>query len=82
MPVSKILPRDIDRWMADMQAKGMSAQKVRSAFGVLSRLLDRAVQDRAIPVNPASRPSITNPDHIRKGARAAWTGRPPWRRAP
>ena len=57
VPVSKILPRDIDRWMADMQAKGMSAQKVRSAFGVLSRLLDRAVRDGAIPVNPASRRS-------------------------
>ena len=35
----------------------MSAQKVRSAFGVLSRLLDRAVRDGAIPVNPASRRS-------------------------
>jgi integrase len=57
VPVSKILPRDIDRWMADMQAKGMFAQKVRSAFGVLSRLLDRAVRDGAIPVNPASRRS-------------------------
>jgi integrase len=55
--VAKILPRDIDRWLAHLQAEGLSGPKVRGAFGVLSRLLERAVRDGAIPVNPASRRS-------------------------
>lgn len=55
--VGRILPRDIDRWAAELQSTGLSASKVRGSFGVLSRLLERAVRDGAVPVNPADRRS-------------------------
>jgi integrase len=57
VPVSRIYPRDIDRWAAQLQSGGLSASKVRASSGLLSRLLVRAVRDGALPVNPADRRS-------------------------
>lgn len=55
VPVSRIRPGDIDAWAAGLTAAGLSAQKVRNAVGLLSRLLDRAVRDGALSGNPVER---------------------------
>jgi integrase len=53
-PVRRIKPSDVDEWIAEMSDAGVSPTKVIEAVGVFRRLLDRAVRDRAIPVNPCS----------------------------
>ena len=44
-----------------MSESGVSATKVIEAVGVLRRLLDRAVRDKAIPSNPCALRSVTLP---------------------
>jgi integrase len=66
--VRRIRPSHIERWIADMAAQGISAAKVGGAHGVLKRVLDRAVRDRAIAMNPAvlrrgSLPRKTHREH-------------------
>lgn len=51
--VGRIRPSHIEKWIAEMSAKEISAAKVGGAHGVLKRVLDRAVRDRAIAMNPA-----------------------------
>jgi integrase len=50
--VSRIKPSHVESWVADLQTAGASASKVIETHGVLKRVLDRAVMDRAIPSNP------------------------------
>jgi integrase len=52
--VRRIWPIQIDAWVADMTASGVSPAKIVGAHGVLRRLLDRAVRDRVIHVNPCA----------------------------
>ncbi|GLZ02186.1 tyrosine-type recombinase/integrase [Actinoplanes sp. NBRC 103695] len=59
--VRRINGNRIDDWVAGMLAAGVSTSKVTEAIGVLRRVLDRAVRDRAIPVNPAGDRSIKLP---------------------
>jgi integrase len=51
-PVRRIKATDIDDWLLRLRDRGVSAGKITEAYGVLSRLLDRAVRDRAIARNP------------------------------
>jgi integrase len=51
-PVRRIKASDIDAWLSKLREDGVSAGKITEAHGVLSRLLDRAVRDQAIPRNP------------------------------
>ena len=60
-PVRRIKPSHVDEWMADMREQGVSASKVIEAVGVLKRILDRAVRDKALPVNPCDQRSTTLP---------------------
>jgi integrase len=60
-PVRRIKPSHVDEWMADMRDQGVSASKVIEAVGVLKRILDRAVRDKAVPVNPCDQRSTTLP---------------------
>ena len=53
-PVRKIRPGHIDDWIADMIEQGTSASKVIESVGVLKRVLDLAVRDRAIVANPCA----------------------------
>jgi integrase len=53
-PVRRIKPAHIDEWIADMVEQGVSASKVIETLGVLRRVLDLAVRDAAIAVNPCS----------------------------
>ena len=61
MPVRRIKPLHIDEWIADMSERGVSASKVIEATGVLKRMLDRVVRDRAIPANPCEQRTSTLP---------------------
>ena len=54
MPVRRIKPSHIDDWIADMSQDGVSPTKVIEAVGVLRRVLDRAVRDKALPSNPCA----------------------------
>ena len=59
----------IDDWIADMNQDGVSPTKVIEAVGVLRRVLDRAVRDKAIAQNsctmrsgsPPKRPQTERP---------------------
>lgn len=51
MPARRIKPSHIDDWIADMNQDGVSPTKVIEAVGVLRRVLDRAVRDKAIAQN-------------------------------
>jgi integrase len=53
-PVRRIKPAHIDEWVADMVEHGVSASKVIETLGVMKRVLDLAVRDAAIAVNPCS----------------------------
>jgi integrase len=61
MPVMRIKPRLIDVWIAAMVADGVSAAKAGETVGVLKRVLDLAVRDRAIPTNPCLQRSVKLP---------------------
>lgn len=61
MPVRRIKPGHVDDWIADMVEQGTSASKVIESAGVLKRVLDLAVRDRAIAVNPCGLRTATLP---------------------
>ena len=54
VPVGRLRPSHIEDWIADMVADGVSSSKIIESHGVLKRVLDRAVRDRAISTNPCS----------------------------
>jgi integrase len=59
--VSRIRPSDVDHWLGDLHDAGVSPSRMRGALGVLSRLCDAALRDRAIATNPASARSARIP---------------------
>lgn len=59
--VGRIKASDVDKWLGDLMDAGTSASRIRGALGVLSRLLDAAARDRAIPTNPAASRSVRVP---------------------
>lgn len=60
-PVRRIKPGHVDDWIADMLQRGTSASKVIESVGVLKRVLDLPVRDRAIAVNPCGLRAATLP---------------------
>jgi integrase len=60
-PVRRIKPGQVDDWIADMLERGTSASKVIESACVLKRVLDLAVRDRVIAVNPCAQRSTTFP---------------------
>jgi integrase len=44
---------DVQTWVAELGARGLSASSVQRAYGVLSAVLDFAVRGQRIPSNPA-----------------------------
>lgn len=51
-PLTQVTFADADEWVAELTRSGLSAQKVRHAYGLLSQVLDYAVNDRRLAVNP------------------------------
>ena len=44
---------DVQGWVTELMAGGLSPSSVQRAHGLLSQMLDLAVRDRRIPMNPA-----------------------------
>jgi len=65
-PVRRIRVSQVEDWIAELSAEGLSASKVLEAYGILKRLLDRAVRDRALPHNPCGNRSTRLPRHTAK----------------
>ncbi len=53
-PVRRIRVSQVGDWLADLVASGVSAAKAIEAYGVLKRVIDRAVRDRALYANPCA----------------------------
>lgn len=53
VPVSTITTSDIEAWVSDLTAGGLSASRTRQAYAVLSGVLDTAVKARNLAVTPA-----------------------------
>lgn len=54
VPVRRIRASHVEDWLADLHDQGVSASKAIEAYGVLNRILDRAVRDQALAVNPCA----------------------------
>jgi len=52
--LDRVLPRNVEGWIAALRSKGLSESTVRSTYTVLRAILDTAVRDRAIAENPAA----------------------------
>jgi integrase len=55
VPLAKIQNADIRAWIADLSASGLPPSTVGKAKQIVSNILQAAVDDRRIPVNPADR---------------------------
>ena len=53
MSLNRIEHGEIQAWLAELSASGLSGASVRKAHGVLSGILGLAVKDRRLPSNPA-----------------------------
>ncbi|MFL6100811.1 MAG: tyrosine-type recombinase/integrase [Actinomycetales bacterium] len=51
--LSLVSHADVQAWVTQLSASGLSGSSVRQAYGVLSLILPLAVRDRRIPSNPA-----------------------------
>jgi integrase len=53
VPLDKVTHADVQAWIANLTASGLSGASVRKVTGVLSAVLDLAVKDKRLPSNPA-----------------------------
>jgi integrase len=53
VPLFRVEHGDIQTWLAELTASGLTGASVRKAHGVLSGILGLAVRDRRLPSNPA-----------------------------
>ena len=51
--VASITTADVEAWVSDLTAGGLSASRTRQAYLVLKGVLDTAVKARNLAVNPA-----------------------------
>lgn len=52
-PLGRVAHSDIVQWVADLNADGLSASRVRQAHQLLSAMFDAALRDQKLTVNPA-----------------------------
>ncbi len=60
-PLDRLRPSSVEAWLVGLRDKGLRDSSVRSLFTILSAVLDGAVRDKFIGVNPAaalSRPKV------------------------
>lgn len=61
-PLKSILPSHVERWVGDLKASGRAPSTVRQVYTVLRAILDTAVRDKLLAVNPAAavkRPKVS-----------------------
>lgn len=63
--VSAISPSDVEVFVAQLSAANKSAATIKGAVGILRRVLDVAVRDRAIRQNPAA--DVATPTNVSLG---------------
>ncbi len=56
----------MEDWITELSTEGLSASKVLKTYGILKRLMDRAVRDRALAANPCGNRSTRLPRHAAK----------------
>ncbi len=54
VPLTKVSHAAVVAWVAGMRAEGLSASRTRQAYHLLGAMLNDAVKDRRLPVNPAA----------------------------
>ncbi len=54
-PVREVKPRDVEAWTASLKGSGLSPSTVRQAYTVLRAILEMAVRDGDLAINPASK---------------------------
>jgi integrase len=54
VPLDAVRNADVAAWVAKMSTAGLSASQVRQAFHLFSAMLDDAVKDRRLALNPAA----------------------------
>jgi integrase len=59
--VASLAPSDIQRWVNELTAEGLSSSRVRQAHIVLGMALDAAVHDGTVARNPARRSGVRLP---------------------
>lgn len=57
MPLDRIAPSSVDRWVVGMRNKGLADSTVRGAFLALRAVLSAAVRDEALATSPVKRKS-------------------------
>lgn len=58
IPVGQLRSLTVRKWVSDLDANGMSASRIRQAFGLLSQMMGVAEQDGLIPVTPCRNVSL------------------------
>jgi integrase len=53
VPVSAVTTAEVEAWLSELRAAGLSASRTRQAYTVLRGVLDTAVKSRRLVVNPA-----------------------------
>jgi integrase len=66
LPMGKILPSQIQRWVTDATETGLSAASVRKYHTMLSSIFQRALHDRVVTFNPCEHTEL--PKVIKKKA--------------
>jgi integrase len=64
IPLYKLRPIDIDRWVTDRIEAGVGRATIKGVHGMVNAALNRAVDREIVPKNPARRASI--PEYVPK----------------
>lgn len=62
LTLDKVRPSHIEGWVVELRRKGLAESTIRSAYTILRAILDTAVRDGALGLNPAAaikRPRVT-----------------------
>ena len=66
-PAGEVKARDVQKWIAELNRKGLAPQTTKHAYNVLRAVLKHGVFEGALEVNPCNADSITLPKMRRNG---------------